>query len=190
VAYVPQATQLNLPYRVRDVVAMGRVASSGWFGPRHVSDRAAIDRALVQMGLADLGDRTFTSLSGGERQLVVAARALATECGILVLDEPMAALDLKRQAHTLGVLQRLAARGTGIVFSTHQPDHALHVASSVLGLGPDANTLYGPTRDVCTEANLTRIYGVDVRLIDVQSTRGPVTGAIPLIHPALASSEL
>lgn len=122
VGYVPQSTAAAVSYRVRSVVAMGRVAQRGLFATPTSSDRDAADAALRRIELLHLADQRFDLLSGGERQLVLLARALATGAAILVLDEPASALDLRNQDRFLSVVDGLRADGEhAIIFTTHLP---------------------------------------------------------------------
>ena len=92
-------------------------------------------RALADVGIEDLADRSMLELSGGERQLVLVARALAQEPRVVVFDEPTASLDFGNQVLVLGEVKKLAASGLGIVLSTHNPDHAFACASRVQAAG-------------------------------------------------------
>jgi iron complex transport system ATP-binding protein len=183
VGYVPQVSQLHLPYSVREVVSMGRVAGASLFGGLAARDQAAIEAALETLGIATLADRVFTTLSGGERQLVIAARALASESTVLIMDEPMAALDLQNQVRFLGLIRKLASDGKGVVFSTHQPEHAFSIADQVLCLGAAAGPLCGSPDEILTEENLRLVYGVDVKLIEIACGDALVRTAVPLLHP-------
>ena len=107
VGYVPQSASLNQRYSVRDVVVMGRAAHLGLFGQPGPEDFAAGAKALEHVGIASFADWMFDRLSGGERQLVLLARALATGSEVIVLDEPAAALDLKNQERLLRLLVAL-----------------------------------------------------------------------------------
>ena len=133
--YVPQSTQLALPFAVRDVVAMGRARHVRLFGGLAAADVEAVAMTLDNVGIADLAERSFLELSGGEQQLVLIARALASDCEALILDEPFAGLDLDNQRRTLSLLRSLARRhDLGIIFSAHHPDHVFAVADAVVGL--------------------------------------------------------
>src|SRR6185436_9711911 len=106
------------------------------FGTPGVHDRRATDATIEEMGIAHLAEREFTQLSGGERQLVLIARALASESSTILLDEPMSALDLRNQGRILNLFKRLAnEKHSAIIFSTHRPEHAFRIASTALLLG-------------------------------------------------------
>lgn len=87
---------------------------------------------LERLGIRHLAKRTFNTLSGGEQQLVLLARALAQQAQLLILDEPAASLDLANQIQVLEQIQRLRQQGLGILLCTHHSDHARHLADRLL----------------------------------------------------------
>jgi iron complex transport system ATP-binding protein len=180
--YVPQLTQLALPFAVRDVVAMGRVRHVRLFGGLAPADVRAVDRALDNIGIADLAERSFLELSGGERQLVLIARALASECEALLLDEPFASLDLDNQRRTLSLLASLACRNElGIVFASHHPDHVFAIADAVVVLTRGEVPVCGPVGQVLTAEMLSHTYGVPVEVLEIPQSGSRRRHAIPLL---------
>lgn len=166
VGYVPQFTQAAFPYTVLDMVAMGRARHIGAFRSPGRHDMAVCRRCLERLGIADFAEREFDALSGGERQMVLIARAIASECEVLVLDEPTSALDFRNQGRILGIIRDLAAdQGLTVVFTTHFPQHALQVAGKVLLMYGAADHDFGPIDTVMTDQTLSRLYGMDVRRI-------------------------
>lgn len=121
--YLPQFHQPVFPFAVREVVVTGR-ASRVWLAPG-AADYAKATAALDLLGLGHLAPRPYTELSGGERQLVLLARLLAQEPQVLLLDEPLAHLDLANQVKLLQLLRRLAQEGRTIVAVLHDPTLAL-----------------------------------------------------------------
>lgn len=169
IGYVPQAGNLPARYRVLDMVVMGRARSLGVFGAPGRDDYDAARSALARVGLAALSGRSFSVLSGGERQLVLVARAIATGAKTIVLDEPSSALDLANQNHLLALIRDLTRDPAfTVIFSTHHPQHALHLADDVAML-MQGGILRGPVDTVLTEENLHKLYGVEVRRIPVPS---------------------
>lgn len=165
VGHVPQATQADLGYLVREMVLLGRSRHLGRFGAPGRRDTAIAEASLAEVGIADLADRRYDRLSGGQRQLVLLARALATGADILVLDEPASALDLTNQGVLLRLMRRLAdTRGMTVVFTTHHPEHAVEVADHALLMG-GAEPRFGPAADILDDGNLSRLYGVPIRRI-------------------------
>jgi iron complex transport system ATP-binding protein len=128
IAYVPQVHVATFAFPVEAVVLMGRTAHGSLLGRPSVADRAAVTRSLERFGIAGLAARPYTMISGGERQLVLLARALAQEPQFIVLDEPTSSLDFGNQGKVLREIRALAAAGLGVLFTTHDPNHALRAA--------------------------------------------------------------
>lgn len=179
VAYVPQAHAALFPFSVREVVVMGRASHLGPFASPGRSDHAAAEAALAALGIAHLAERVYTEVSGGERQLALIARALAGEPRLLVMDEPTASLDFGNQARVLGQIRRLAARGLGILLSTHDPGHAFLCADRVALLRDGALVGLGAPAATMTPESLERLYGVPVAVVPLGDDRG--TACTPLL---------
>jgi iron complex transport system ATP-binding protein len=167
IAYVPQASAGYFPYTVIDTVLMGRTARIGLFATPSRHDRAIAEAALARVRLADFADAIFTRLSGGQRQLVLIARALAQEPKILVMDEPTASLDFGNQVLVLNHVRELARQGIGIILSTHDPDHAFACADRVALLHEGRLIACGSPEDVVTSGNLQRLYDVAVDIVNL-----------------------
>src|ERR1700678_3878732 len=149
-AYVPQASVTDFAYSVLDLVLMGRTARLKPFASPSADDERVARSKLDGLGIADLAGADYTRISGGQRQLVLIARALAQEAPILVMDEPTASLDFGNQTMVLARIRDLAADGYGIVLSTHDPDHALLVANRVAIMAEGGLRAVGPANDVVT----------------------------------------
>ena len=128
IAYVPQAHVPTFAFTVETVVLMGRTAHGNLFSRPSAHDRMVAARVLEQFGIAQLAPRPYTMISGGERQLVLLARALAQEPQFVVLDEPTASLDFGNQGKVMREIRALAGAGHGVLFTTHDPNHALRAA--------------------------------------------------------------
>ncbi|MDQ0032126.1 ABC transporter ATP-binding protein [Arthrobacter bambusae] len=159
--FVPQAHGTAFAYRAVDMVLMGRARHVGVFRTPGNADRAAALDAMERVGAAELRDRLFPTLSGGEQQLVLIARAIAAGSPLLVLDEPVTGLDLKNQVRVLTLLRELMADGMALLLSTHHPDHAMHLASQVVLLGR-TGARAGPAAELLTDVELSHLYGVPV----------------------------
>ncbi len=169
IAYVPQAHDAVFPYAVRDMVLMGRTSRRGLFSGPQEEDREHAENALAALGISELGSRDYTRISGGQRQLVLIARALAQDVPLVVMDEPTASLDFGNQVLVLQHVQRLAASGLGIVLSTHNPDHAFACGTSVLVLADGTRRAMGPPKEILTDQLLSSVYGVSVRVEQLAS---------------------
>ncbi|MGM1060679.1 ABC transporter ATP-binding protein [Saccharothrix sp. Mg75] len=156
---------------VEAVVALGRMPYRSWVGREKDRDRAAVDRALVDAGVAELRDRPLTDLSDGERQRVMVARALAQEPAVLVLDEPTAFLDVARRIEFAAMLTRLAATtGAAIVLSTHDLGFALRRADQVWLVAGGAVTAGAP-EDLAYGDAVTRTFtGENMSFDDAAAT--------------------
>jgi iron complex transport system ATP-binding protein len=169
VAYVPQVSALEAPMPVRDVVAQGRFARgegisalpTWWTGPR-AQDVAAIRAALERTDTITLADRPFSQLSHGERRRVLIARALASSAGVLLLDEPTAALDVGHALNLLSVLRKVAAEGTAVVMVLHQLQEASAVANHVVLLQTGQIVRAGTPAAVIAPDPIRTVYGVDL----------------------------
>lgn len=165
VAYVPQGHAPAFPYSAIDVVLMGRAAHLGIFSQPGREDRRRSVAALEQLGIGDLAEADYSRLSGGQRQLVLIARALAGEAGFLIMDEPTASLDYGNQTLVLNRIRALADGGFGIVLSSHDPDHVLAVGDQAALMRNGAILRQGPVDDVMDSATLGAVYGMAVEVL-------------------------
>lgn len=172
IAYVPQVHVPPFPYKVEDVVLLGRVTSTGYFKQPSNTDYEIAEEAMKEMGILELRDRSYTDVSGGERQLVLLARALASEPEILMLDEPTTGLDYRNQVRVLERICLLRDRGYAVIMTTHDPDHAFRCEAKALLLQRDRPPEFGEAREVLTERSLKKVYGVDVRIVEYYSEGG------------------
>jgi iron complex transport system ATP-binding protein len=179
---VPQETHLAFEYSVMEMVLMGRYPHLGPFeleGPR---DLAIAREALAATHVEDLESRQFSTLSGGEKQRVVIASALAQldgADGILLLDEPTASLDIAYQLDVLTLLRRLwRERGIAIVVSTHDLNFAAGLCESLVMLRAGEVLAAGPTADVLTPRGIRDLYGVEAE-VRPHETAGRLT-VVPL----------
>lgn len=162
VGYVPQAHATTFPFRVIEMVLMGRASRIDTFATPSAKDLAAAEGALETLGIAHLSDRLFTEISGGERQMALIARALAQEPDMLVMDEPTASLDFGNQTRVLERIRTLSASGLAIVLSTHDPGHAFACADRVALMKAGRVVAMGAPEDVVTPETLRGLYGVEV----------------------------
>jgi iron complex transport system ATP-binding protein len=163
-----QENTLSFPFRVREVLEMGR---SPWARtPQLADDDRALARAAERADVAGLLHRRFTELSGGERARVSLARVLAQDTGIVLLDEPTAALDLRHQEDVLRVARELAADGRAVVVVLHDLSLAGAVADRVGLLDAGRLVALGPPAKVLTASGLSKVYGVKVEVFERDGT--------------------
>ncbi|MDN6551035.1 MAG: ABC transporter ATP-binding protein [Enterobacterales bacterium] len=173
IGFVAQSFSSAFAYRVIEIVLMGRVSNVGLLQQPTAKDERIARDALDTLGIAHLADHSFQTLSGGQRQLVMIARALATGCEMLILDEPTSALDLYNQQAVLRLIHQLAKqRQISVLFTTHDPAHAQLVAQKCLLLLDNQRWAYGDSKEMLTEDNLLKAYGVRVERAAVSSDAG------------------
>jgi iron complex transport system ATP-binding protein len=165
IAYVPQSHAGTFAFSVFDVVLMGRTAHAGLFASPSTRDRSIAAAMLAQLGISHLSGQPYTMISGGERQLVLVARALAQEPRFVVLDEPTASLDFGNQGKVMRQITELAGQGLGVLFTTHDPNQALRYADRVALLGDGKVLALGATQDVLHHAALAMLYGSGVETL-------------------------
>ena len=184
VAYVPQASATGFAFRVRDIVLMGRTPHLGAMAGPTPTDLHAADRAMTRLAIAHLADRGFDALSGGERQLVLVARALAQGARVLVLDEPCASLDLANQMRIIAVLRALAAEGYAILLTTHLPDHGFLLGGEVALLKQGRLLGPAPPGDLLTAPVLEDLYGTAIEVLAIPQGRARgQTVCVPVMPP-------
>ena len=166
VAVVPQETHPAFEYSVTEMVLMGRHPHLGVFQLEGPADFEAAREALDATGTAHLGARNYMTLSGGEKQRVIIASALAQATDVLLLDEPSASLDLGYQLEVAGLLARLnRERRVTMVLATHDLNLAASLCDRLVVMRTGRVLAQGPTNEVLTSAMVRQLYDVDA---DVQ----------------------
>ena len=171
-AYVPQpGNDHRFPYTVHEFVRMGRYAYRGPFGATHAGDSAAIADAVALAGIEPLLDRTLDTLSGGERQKVFIAAALAQGADVLLLDEPTAFLDYRHQAEVASLLRGInRERGTTILTVTHDVNAAILTGGHVLALREGRVAWQGHAAELMCAQRLNAIFDATFRFLDDPET--------------------
>jgi len=186
VAYVPQSHTPPFPYDAIDIVLMGRSANLGLFAQPSDIDRDNALQTMQSLGIESLANTDYTTLSAGQRQLVLIARALTQQARLIVMDEPTASLDFGNQAIVLDRIATIAraahSSGQGIVLSTHDPDQAFALNANVALMKDGAIVANGPTQQTLTSDRLSEVYGI---AITVETT----SGGIPVCLPSLRATQ-
>ena len=167
-ALVPQDLHVPFPFRVGELVLMGRAPHQPMIGLESDHDAELASAALDRLGIGALENRSIATLSGGERQLVLFARALVQEPGILLLDEPTAFLDLKHRVEVLREVRQFAVAGGAALVVSHDLSLAARSCDRVVLLGTGRLIDSGRPADVLTRENLSEAFE-----IDSQTFRGP-----------------
>ncbi len=168
VAYIPQYHNVPFGYSVLDMVVMGRVSKLGFFTHPSRHDRDIARNALKRVGILSLSKRPFGQLSGGQKQMVLLARAIAQEVKTFIMDEPVNGLDYGNQMRLLGMILELAEEGYTFLKTTHYPDHALMVSSRVVVMSEGKMIASGEAHEVITPQMLQSVYGVEADIIHHQ----------------------
>ena len=179
IAVVPQETELAFEYRAIEIVLMGRHPHLGVFAVEGPGDIRIAEDALSATGTSHLADRPFHELSGGEKQRVVIAAALAQSAQLLLLDEPTASLDLGYQLEISALLSRLnTEHGVTMAISTHDLNLAASICRELVMMRDGRVVAAGPTVDVLTPQNIKSLYDVEAD-VHVNDATGQVT-VVPL----------
>ncbi len=163
VGYVPQQESSNFPSTVFDAVLMGRKPYLNWRPTE--ADKRRVAAVLDTLDIADLAMSSLTELSGGQRQKVMLARALAQDPSSLVLDEPTSDLDIRHELDVLELISRVSRDGNAVVYAMHDITLAARYADRFLLLADGEVVALGDS-DVLTPENLERVFGVPVRVVE------------------------
>ena len=163
IGFVPQSHDVVFPYSVQEVVLMGRTPHlSPWSSPS-TDDMELAAAAIARVGLSSKSERSYATLSGGERQLALVARALCQAPSLLLLDEPVAHLDLRNQAVVLDLVAALASDGSTVILTSHDPAHAQRVATHVALMDDHGRLRVGTPSETLTATALSAAYGTEIR---------------------------
>ncbi len=172
IAYIPQSHTPIFSYTVLEVVVMGRASHFAAFDrPREV-DRQAAFAALERVNALHLANRKYTTLSGGQRQLILIARAICQSAKIFVMDEPAANLDYANHQLLMEVITGLSQEGYCIILSTHSPEHPVSIGTKVLMMKSGQVAAFGIPKEVMTPENLERVYEIEMDVLSMPDRYG------------------
>lgn len=164
IAYIPQIHYPSFNYSVLNMVLMGTGSRmSAMSAPGQKQIKESMD-ALDKFGIASLAERDYVSLSGGEQQLVLMARALVQSAGIWILDEPVASLDFGNQILVQEQLRKMVAEGYTIIMSSHNPEQTYMYADRIVAMKDGRVLKYGSPKDIMNEELIHELYGIDVKM--------------------------
>jgi iron complex transport system ATP-binding protein len=170
-ALVPQSEQISFEYSVLDYTLFGRTPYLNSFEMPSETDRNIARAVIEQVGLGDLSTRPVNCLSGGERQLVLVARALAQQPRILLMDEPTTHLDLSNKSRLLHLIRQLNQQGVTVLMTTHEPEAASAIASDIVLMRRGQVLRSGSTAEIFTGENLSLAYGLEVQVQSLDGRR-------------------
>lgn len=164
IAYIPQSHYPSFNYSVFDMVLMGTAVQISSLSSPGKKQIELVNRALDKMGIYHLKERGYMQISGGERQLVLLARALVQEAKILVLDEPTSNLDFGNQIKVMLQIKNLAKEGYTIIQSTHNPDQTFLFSDKIMAMKGGRIIKYGKPDDIISNDLIQSLYDVDVEI--------------------------
>ncbi len=171
-SYVPQEHVPSFGYTVRDFVLTGRAAHLSLFALPSAGDEAAAEKALSDVNLLSFADRPYAELSSGERRLVLIARALAQDAGILLLDEPTTFLDPKHEREVLEFIRRLTReRGLTVLLTLHHLEMAAKFSDDLVFLRNGRVVAAGPVEEILSESLLQDVYDIPMRIIRIDGQK-------------------
>lgn len=179
-AYVPQAKSASSAYTAFETVLLGRSSHLNAFSAPKEADLQKAKEVMELLGIYHLADKKCTAISGGELQMVLIAKALASDPKVLILDEPESNLDFKNQLIVLDAMTKLAETGMTCIFNTHYPAHALQRAHKSLILSRGGDYVFGPTSAVVTRENIRKAFGVEAVIGEIETPGNILQNVIPL----------
>ncbi|WKY43239.1 ABC transporter ATP-binding protein [Eubacteriaceae bacterium ES2] len=172
IAYVPQAHIPSFSYRVEDIILMGRVTRFKNGSKPGKIDRQIVLEVMERLEISFLKDKLYTNISGGERQMVLIARALAQQPMFLIMDEPTSNLDFGNQIRVLEQVKKLRDQDIGIIMTTHSPDHVFYCSGNVLLISGREKVNHGNVRDILKSQDLSLTFGIDIEVVDIEKRNG------------------
>ena len=167
-AYIPQSHNPVFNFSVLDMVLMGTTSQVSRFSVPGKEQIKLADAALERLNISHLRDRACGYISGGERQLVLIARAIAQQAKILVMDEPSANLDFGNKIRVMRTVKGLTEDGFTVIQSTHDPDQAYLYSDKILALYDGRILSWGAPQVVMTSETISKLYNVDVEVCSMQ----------------------
>jgi len=169
VAYIPQIHDGAFGYLVQDVVLMGRMPYKSIFSNFNKEDKKITLDALEIMGIKELKNEIYTTLSGGQRQLVLIARAIAQQADIFIMDEPVNGLDFGNQYKLLNKIKDLSKKDFTFIKTSHYPDHVFFVSNEAIFLDKGKILEKGEPETIIREENIKKVYKIESEIININN---------------------
>lgn len=161
IAYIPQSHNPVFNYSVRDMVLMGTTAQKGVFSSPGRKQEELVEHALEHLKISHLRNRSYGKISGGERQLVLIARAIAQQAKILIMDEPSSSLDFGNKIRLMQAMKDLTKDGYTVIQSTHDPEQALVYSDKVLALSDGQVFAWGEAKEIINASMISKLYQIE-----------------------------
>lgn len=180
ISYIPQTFSSTFQYTGLDIVLMGRTSYLG-FGssPTEEDEKIALD-AMKMLNILELKDKIYSKMSGGERQLVKIAQAIAQQAKIIVMDEPTNNLDFANQVIMLNYLKECAEKGMIVIMATHFPEQVLSYGTKTLLVKDGTVKVVEKPRENLKDKDLRDLYGIDVRIVELSIENKIVKMCLPI----------
>lgn len=188
IAYIPQSSSPVFNHTVLDSVAMGMNNQIGLFSTPGEKEREKAAAALDRLGILKLKDRGCLNISGGERQLMLIARAMVQDARIIVMDEPTSSLDYGNSYRVMETIMSLSKDGYTILFSTHDPDAAMRYSDRVIAFYKGEIIRDGKPSTVLNTDVLSTLYSINVAIRNVRVREKEYSVCIPTGHDTTDSA--
>ena len=167
-SYIPQTDYMPFPYTALEMVTMGRTNHINKWGIPSKQDIEIARDALEKLRVGHLADKIYTQISGGERQLVLIARAFCQDTKILVMDEPTASLDFSNQQLIMDAITTAVDTGKSVILTTHSPSQPFTIATNVLLMSEGDKVGFGSPVEVLTPESLEAVYGIPMDIVTIE----------------------
>ena len=181
ISYVPQKRSFSFEYSGIDMVVLGLSSKLGPFAKPGAREYKKANNIMKSLAIENLKDKSCSVMSGGELQMVLIARALISDPGLIILDEPESGLDFKNQLKIISLIKKLSKlENISVILNTHYPAHALKIADKCLMLMENARHKIGKTSDIICKENMKEAFGVEVLLEKIKKDKKEYETVIPI----------
>ena len=171
VAYIPQIHDAAFAYLVKDVVLMGRMPYKSLFSNYNTEDKKIAFEALEILGIEHLQNEIYTTLSGGQKQLILIARAITQQANLFVMDEPVNGLDFGNQYKLLNKIKELSKKNLTFIKTSHHPDHVFFASKEAIFLNEGKILEKGEPNKIIREENIEKVYHIKSKIEDLHDRK-------------------